>query len=171
MNQSGSRIRSSPLTNDTDVEFEYHRTGLALSIFSAFCFFCSLWLLNGYFTARTVVVLGNLFGFVALSWGTGWLVHVVVSLVEHHLWRLRTTLTRAPGAVYVGIYTLIIVVGVLDVFTSSLAFLLLFASTGFSVFSLTAIIISTVLAEVIAILPETVIVWLIIGLWRVITAK
>jgi hypothetical protein len=163
---SKSKVRSAPLNND--VAQEYNRVGLALAIFAALCFFCALWGLNGYFTARTIRGLGQTFEIASLSWGVGWLVHIVVSLIEQHLWRLREAVAGAPRFVLVGVYCLIILVGVVDVLTSALAFLELFSSAGFSVLDPTTRVISTILAEVIAILPEPVIIWLAIALWRVV---
>lgn len=162
-----SRVRSA-LLKDGVVEQEYNRVGLALSIFAALCFFVALWGLNGYFTARTITGLGEHFQLPFLSWGAGWLVHVVVSLIEQHLWKLRSTLGGAPGVVLVGIYWLIVVVGTIDVLTSSLAFLALFASVGQSASDTNIRTLSTLLAEVIAIVPEPIIVWLAVALWRVI---
>lgn len=168
MSTPRSKVRSYPLTNDSTVAHEYNRVGLALAIFAALCFFCALWALNGYFTARTVRSIGILFHILWLSWGAGWLVHVVISLIEHHLWRLRDAVDNAPRIVLYAVYSLIIVVGTLDVLSSALAFLLFFAAFGFPLFDQTTIVTSTVLAEVIAILPEAVIVWLVVALWRVI---
>ena len=164
---SYEKVTSAPL-KDGAVEQEYNRVGLGLAIFAAFCFFCALWALNGYFTARTVKAIGDTFHLTALSWGVGWLVHLIVSLIEHHLWKVRHAASGTPGVVIVGVYGLIILVGVVDVLTSSLAFLDLFRSVGFSIVDPTTHVVSTVLAEVITILPEPVIVWLGIALWRVV---
>lgn len=165
----GSKVRSAPLKGAPAIEDEYNRVGLALAIFAALCFFVALWCLNGYFTARTVYSLGLNFSIATLSWGTGWLTHIVVSLIEQHLWRLRTSLENMPRFVLLGIYALIILVGVIDVLTSSLAFLLLFNSMGLSPTEPTLRFACVVLAETIAILPEPVIVWLAVALWRVVT--
>lgn len=73
-----SKVRSAPLKDAAEVKEQYNRVGLALAIFAALCFFCALWGLNGYFTARTVRSIGLLLGFVSVSWGAGWLTHVVV---------------------------------------------------------------------------------------------
>ena len=104
----------------------------------------------------------------SVSWGAGWLVHVVISIIEHHLWRLRHAVAGAPITVIVGVFALIILVGVLDVFTSTLAFLLLFNSFGLDVLDPSVRFSGVVLAEIIAILPESVIVWLAVALWRVV---
>jgi hypothetical protein len=162
-----SKVRSAPLKSSNSVEQEYNRVGLALAIFAALCLFCALWGLNGYFTARTVRNAAYSLFLVSLSWGIGWLVHIIVSLIEHHLWRLREALGNTPRFVLVGVYALIIVVGVLDVLTSTLAFLLLFDSLGLSVLDPSVRVMSTIFAEIIAIIPEPTIVWLVVALWRI----
>jgi hypothetical protein len=163
-----SRVRSTPLKGNPAVQYHYNRVGLALAVFAALCFFLALWGLNGYFTSRTVRGIGLLFHLEGVSWGAGWLVHVVVSLIEHHLHRLREALGNAPRFVALGVYCLIILVGTLDVLTSAFAFLALFSSIGLSPADPSIRFISTVLAEVIAIIPEGVIVWLCVALYRVI---
>src|SRR6266498_76433 len=102
-----SKVRSVPLKDASEVQQEYNRVGLALAIFAALCFFCTLWGLNGYFTARTVRNVGSLLFSVVVSWGAGWLVHIVISIIEHHLWRLRHAVTGAPPVVIVGVFALI----------------------------------------------------------------
>jgi hypothetical protein len=163
----GSRVRSYPIHSNEAIHDQYNRTGLALAIFAALFFFIALWGLNGYFTARTVRSLGTLLGLSAFSWGSGWLVHVVVSLIEHHLFKLKEALGNAPALLIVVIYILIVVVGSLDVFTSTLAFLDLFSQAGLSPTNPTVRFVAVLFAEVIAIVPEPVIVWLCIALWRV----
>jgi hypothetical protein len=163
-----SKVRSAPLKSDNTVEREYNRVGLALAIFAALCLFSALWGVNGYFTARTVYSLGHLLSVSSLSWAAGWLVHIVISLIEQHLWKLREAVSNAPCFILVGVYCLIVTVGVLDVFTSALAFLSLFASFGLPAVDPSVRFVSTVLAEIIAIIPEPIIVWLIVALWRVI---
>jgi len=163
-----SKVRSAPLKGNVAVEHEYNRVGLALAIFAALCFFCALWGVNGYFTARTIRSIGYHFHLASVSWGIGWLVHVVVSLIEHHLWRLREAIGNAPRFVLVIVYCLIIAVGILDVLTSALAFLALFDAIGAPILDRSVLVISTLLAEVIAIIPESIIIWLIVALWRVV---
>jgi hypothetical protein len=162
-----STVRSIPLKN-TSIESEYNRIGLALAIFAALCLFCALWGLNGYFTSRTVRSIGMLLRLEGVSWGAGWLVHVIISLIEHHLHRLRAALGHAPRLLVVGVYCLIIAVGVLDVLTSALAFLLLFSSLGMSPTDPSVRFLCVVLSEIIAIIPEPLIVWLAVALWQVV---
>lgn len=159
---------SSSVVADEAVAQEYNRIGLALAVFAALFLFGTLWLVNGYFTARTVRTISIALGFASLSWGTGWLVHVVVSLIEHHLWRLRETLSRAPRIVIQVIYCLVVIVGVLDVLTSTVAFMQLFAWLGYAPFNLNTVLVSVIFAEIIAIIPEQIIVWLIVALMHVI---
>ena len=163
-----TRVRSAPLKNDIKVADQYNRIGLALAVFAALCFFCVLWGVNGFFTARTVRNIGPLLGFASMSWGAGWLVHIVVSLIEHHLWRLRHAVGGAPSTVVIGTFALILLVGILDVLTSTFAFLLLFVSLGADLSDPSTRFVSVMLAEIIAIIPEPIIVWLAVALWRVI---
>jgi hypothetical protein len=154
MDTPQSKVRSISLKSANTVQHEYNRVGLALAIFAAFCLFCALWAVNGYFTARTVRSIGLILRLASVSWGAGWLVHIIVSLVEHHLWKARHAMSETPSFVIMGMYCLIIGVGVLDVVTSASD-----PSVRF---------VSVVFAEVIAILPESLIVWLAVALWRVI---
>jgi len=147
---------------------QYNRVGLALAVFASLCFFTALWVLNGYFTSRTIYRLGQSHDLVFLSWGTGWLIHLVISLIEQHLWKLRTAVGGAPGIVLVAVYTLVVIVGVVDVLTSSLAFLELLATARFSPIMPATHLIATLLSEVIAIIPEPLIIWLSIALWRIV---
>jgi hypothetical protein len=163
-----SKVRSTSLKSNNTVEQEYNRVGLALAIFAALCLFCALWGLNGYFTARTVRNAAYSLFLVSLSWGIGWLIHIIVSLIEHHLWRLREAIGNAPRFVLLGVYALIVLVGVLDVLTSTLAFLLLFDSFGISALDPSVRVASILFAEVIAIIPEPIIVWLTVALWRIV---
>src|SRR5689334_22661584 len=154
-----SRARSAAAKQAVPIDGQYNRIGLTLAIFSALCFFLALWGLNGYFTASTVLSLGKYLGAASVSWGTGWLVHIVTSLIEHHLHRVRGAVGGTPSFVFLSVYGLILFVGALDVLTSALAFLFFFNSFGFNPTDPTARFVSVVLAEVIAILPESLIVW------------
>ena len=97
--------------------------------------------------------------------------HIVISIIEHHLHKLRAAVGNAPPIVLVSIYGLIIFVGVLDVLSSSLAFLLFFHSMGLSTTDPSVRFASVALAEVIAILPEPIIVWLFMALYQVVRKK
>src|SRR4051812_41281249 len=110
METSQSKVRSLPLKGNTAVEHHYNRVGLALAVFSALCLFCALWAVNGYFTSRTVRSIGAILHLASVSWGAGWLVHVIISLIEQHLWKLREAVSNAPRFVIVGVYCLIILV-------------------------------------------------------------
>ena len=104
--REGSTVRSAPLKSANTVQREYNRVGLALAIFAALSFFCALWAVNGYFTSRTVRSIGLILHLASVSWGAGWLVHVIISLIEQHLWKLREAVSNAPGFVLVGVYCL-----------------------------------------------------------------
>lgn len=166
-----SRVRREPPKQEVVADGQYNRVGLIMAIFSALWFFTALWGLNGYFTASTVRSVGILLGASSFSWGAGWLVHIVISIIEHHLHKLRAAVGNAPPIVLVSIYGLIIFVGVLDVLSSSLAFLLFFNSMGLSPTDPSIRFASVVLAEVIAILPEPLIVWLFLALYQVVRKK
>src|SRR5215216_1531849 len=114
-----SRVRSASSKKEVTVDGQYNRVGLILAIFAALWFFVALWGLNGYFTASTIRSVGMLLGAASVSWGFGWLIHIIVSLIEHHLWKLRQAVGGAPLFVLAGIYGLILLVGVLDVLSSA----------------------------------------------------
>jgi hypothetical protein len=169
-----SSVRSVPMRSGNSapqVEQEYNRVALALAIFATLCVFVALWGLNGYFTARTVVAGGRLLALAFLTWGTGWLAHLVISLIERHLWRLRQHLRGGPFIVTAAVYGVVLLVGVADVFTSVIGVLDLAARAGFDVQAFSTRIVATVLAETIAILPEPVIIWLSVALYRVIKSR
>lgn len=167
-----SRVRKAPVMAKTvTTDGQYNRVGLILAIFAALWFFTALWSLNGYFTASTVRSVGLALGLSSISWGTGWLVHIVTSIIEHHLYKLRTAAGQAPPVIWIGIYGLIIFVGVLDVLSSALVFMLFFHSLGLSATDPSVRFASVVLAEVIAILPEPIIVWLFLALYQVVRKK
>jgi hypothetical protein len=166
-----SRVRGASPKKAVAVDGQYNRVGLILAIFAALWFFVALWALNGYFTASTVRAVGLLLGATSVSWGVGWLVHIIVSLIEQHLWKLRAALGNAPLPILAAIYGLIIFVGVLDVLSSALAFLVFFNSLGLLVTDPSVRFASVVLSEIIAILPEPIIVWLFLALYQVIKKK
>lgn len=97
----------------------------------------ALWLLNGLLTVLWL-----------LSWGVAWwwgaLAHVVISLIEHHLWRSQ----RGSK------YPLILIVGGIDVYSSALGVLMFMGWAGLQLDPLYAYIFATVVAEAIAIAPE-----------------
>lgn len=165
-----TRARSSP-SKEVKVSDQYNRVGLVLALLAALWFFVALWCLNGYFTASTVRAVALLLGGAVVPWSVGWLVHIIISLIEQHLWRLRAAVKGAPLPVLAGVYGLIVFVGVLDVLSSSLAFLLFFLSFGLNLADPTVRCVSVALAEVIAITPEPLIVWLFMALYQVIRKK
>lgn len=166
-----SRVRRVPAKQAVAVDGQYNRIGLVLALLAALWFFCALWALNGYFTSSTVRAVGMLLGATVVPWSVGWLVHIIISIIEQHLWRLRTAVQNAPLPVLAGVYSLIVFVGVVDVLSSSLAFLLFFNSFGLDIADPTVRFVSVALAEVIAIAPEPLIVWLFMALYQVIRKK
>lgn len=166
-----SRVRRVQSKKVVTVDGQYNRVGLVLALLAALWFFVALWGLNGYFTANTVRAVGLLLGTAAAPWTVGWLVHIIISLIEQHLWKLRKAIKDAPLPALLGVYGLIVFVGVVDVLSSSLAFLLLFNSLGLDIADPTVRFVSVGLAEVIAIAPEPLIVWLFMALYQVIRKK
>lgn len=113
----------------------------------ALTFWIVLWLLNGASTTLPFY----LFGRSGLWLGIGICAHIIVSLIENHLWRSFRRCSRAErGLLAVEIF----IVGVVDVLTATLALYLLFLYLGLASPSLTWYAICTILAEVIAIGAE-----------------
>lgn len=163
-----TRVRRVPAKKAVTVDGQYNRIGLVLALLAALWFFVALWSLNGFFTASTVRAVGGFLGAASVPWSVGWLVHIIISIIEQHLYRLRAAVKNAPLPVLAGVYGLIVFVGVVDVLSSSLAFLLFFNSLGLDITDPTVRFVSIALAEVIAIAPEPLIVWLFMALYQVI---
>ncbi len=96
-----------------------------------------LWCVNG---LLTVLYLGSW----GLAWPAGILAHLVISLIEHHLWRGRRRST----------YPLIFAVGLVDVYSSAHELLRLALGYGVPLAYMDLVLLVTALAMAIAIAPE-----------------
>ncbi len=115
----------------------YYHAAQAGAELAAATLWAALWLANGYFTVSFLSALG-------IAWWWGCLAHLVISLIEQHLWRSRRR----------SAYPLVIAVGTLDVYTSAFGLLSLFAAWGVPLDGFVLLGAVTVLAEGIAIAPE-----------------
>jgi hypothetical protein len=67
---------------------QYQRGGVIAAIVVALALFLAAWAINGYFTAHTVAGLGGWLRMAWLSWGSGWCLHLVISVIEQHAWKV-----------------------------------------------------------------------------------
>ncbi len=162
--RQASQVRSAH-GQSTRAGAEYSRVRLALALLAALVLFVALWLLNGFFTARSVLAISALIGTSAMPWSVGWLVHIIITLLELAFWPFRDLLIKisAPRGVLWAMCGLAFLVGAADVLSSAVGFLGIFHSGALS-----ATMISTALAEAIAVGPEPIVVWLLVALWRVV---
>ncbi|NTV61911.1 MAG: hypothetical protein HGA65_00025 [Oscillochloris sp.] len=139
--------------------YQQGRASVGLTIIALL--FITAWLLNGYFTARAVVMLGG-------DWAFGATVHLVLTAVELTSVFVAPALraVRAPGWVHLVIWAIVLPFGAIDTLTSALGFIGWGLALGLPV-GLFLSVGATVLAEVIAFLPEPMLVWLTAALLRV----
>lgn len=118
------------------------------------------WLLNGYFTTRMVAALQG-------SWTLGIAVHLGITAVELTTVFAAPALraVRAPAWVHVIIWAIVLPFGTIDTLTSALGFMEWGLALGLPV-GLSLHVGSTLLAEIIAFLPEPMLVWLTAALLR-----
>ena len=117
----------------------------------ALTFWFALWLLNGATTALPFVLLGQRFSAPGIWLGVGACVHIIVTLIENHLWRSFRTCNTGEKIAIAGE---ILFVGVLDVLTAAVAFFFFFSYLGLATPSVAWYAICTILAEIIAIGAE-----------------
>jgi hypothetical protein len=117
----------------------------------ALVFWIVLWILNGASTALPFVLLGVRLGAAGLWLGIGICVHIIVSLIENHLWR---SFPRCQPGERGALAAEIFVVGLFDVLTSAFSLFALFLYLGLASPALAWYAICTALAEVIAIGAE-----------------
>ncbi len=142
---------------------DYEFGTLLLAEFATLVLWLIFWLANGFFTALFVHawalrLVDGLNRFLAQSvaldfsftlssstaWGLGACLHLMISLIELHLWRSGRRVT----------YFTIIVVGIFDVFTSAWGIHALAGAWGLPGTGLAWIVLYVLLAEAIALLPE-----------------
>lgn len=142
---------------------DYEFGTLLLAEFATLVLWLIFWLANGFFTALFVHawalrLVDGLNGFLAQSvgvdfsltlssstaWGLGACLHLMISLIELHLWRSGRRST----------YLTIIAVGIFDVFTSAWGISALAKAWGLPGTGLAWIVLYVLLAEAIALFPE-----------------
>ncbi len=114
----------------------------------------ALWLLNGFLTVLWLASWG-------LRWWWGCIAHAVISLIEHHLWKSR----RGSK------YPLIVVVGAIDVYSSTLGIMQFMAWAGLELHPFYLIVLCTVLAEIVAITPEPNFVGHVAEVWELVRGR
>lgn len=147
----------------------YNRGGVIAASCVGLAIFLSLWLLNGYFTARTAAGLGRFYAVPWLTWGAGWCIHLIISVAEQHSWKIPHYAASIPalrdvlGYLVLCMWFIAVAVGSADVLTTAVGLIDFFGAVSF-----TAQIVCVILAELIAVLPEPLIVGLVILLYRLI---
>jgi hypothetical protein len=142
----------------------YQRGRGAVGLSCIALLFALAWLLNGYFTALAVVTLGG-------DWVIGVSVHLLITAVELTTVFVAPALraVQAPGAVVLVIWLIVLAVGTGDTLSSALGLTAWGLALGLPD-GLFLTIGSTLLAEMIAFLPEPMLVWIIAALVRVLKA-
>jgi hypothetical protein len=147
----------------TAIRQGYEFGGLLLAEFAALVIWLVFWLANGFFTALFVQIVAlqlvdGLNRFIAgtiapdvqlalsvtAAWGLGGLMHVIVTLIELHLWRSGRRST----------YPLILAVGIFDVYTSTRGIQALAAVWSLPTSGWVWLLLYVGLAEAIALFPE-----------------
>lgn len=139
----------------------YRRWRGATGVLLVALIFAGAWMLNGYFTARTVAALRG-------DWLLGWAVHLIITAVELSTALVGPSLRtiRAPLWVHTLLWAVVLPFGLVDTFTSALGLLGIGLALGLPI-GLSLSIGVTVLAEVIAFVPEPMLVWLILAFRQV----
>ncbi len=135
----------------------YEYGGLIAALILTLVLWFALWIGNGYFSAAFLHAY-------AVPWGYGALAHLIVSTIEHHLWRARDYVDDTDWRVMRwGVYGMILLVGTYDVGTSFVGVLGAAESRGIGT-SVSIQAVAFVAAFGIAIAPEP----LMILTWRAI---
>jgi hypothetical protein len=132
----------------------YQRSRAAIGLAIVALIFAAAWLLNGYFTANTVVRAGG-------TMGWGWMTHLVLTVTELSPVFVMPYLRaiNAPLWLYILIWAIVLPFGVFDTGSSALGFLVWADGLGLA-WTTTTISVSTLLAEAIAFIPEPALFWL-----------
>lgn len=131
---------------------QYTRTRAAIGLFIFLLVFGFGWILNGTFTATKVEQLGG-----DIMWG--WTLHLVQSAIELAPIFVAPFIKGVPRTLLVVLWLISLPFGVFDVFSSADGMASWLRWTGAT--GTVAHIQNTVLGEVLAFLPEPMIVWLI----------
>jgi len=159
------RRRLSPARRAAPVGLgNYRRMRAAIGLAILLLVFCFIWMINGSFTAAMVMGLGG-----TLSWG--WAAHFINSALEVLPMFLAPYLRDlvVPRGIVVFVWLLSLPFGAFDVFSSAVQVAPWFAWTGASgILQHTQ---NTLLAELIAFLPEPMIIWLFLALFTVVRSR
>jgi hypothetical protein len=117
----------------------------------ALTFWVVLWGLNGVSTALPFVLVGRALGEPGIWLGVGICAHIIVSLIENHLWR---SFDRCSYGEKGAVASEILLVGIFDVLTAALAIYVLLLYLELASPSLPWYAVCTGIAEVIAIGAE-----------------
>lgn len=148
-----SRVRATPAAGS----YQRSRAAVVLGIFIlVFGFF---WIVNGDFTATMVMALFR----TTVEWG--WAAHLLMSAIEVGPVFLRPFFQKVPRSVLVVMWLLSLPFGVFDVFSSAVGIGPWFIWTGAA--GVGADLQNTALAELVAFLPEPMILWLLVALRNV----
>lgn len=146
----------------------YNKSGVIAVAVVALLLFVAVWLLNGYFTARTAAGVGGALGWPWLTWGVGWCIHLVISVCEQHAWKVPSYVRSISALADVYPYILLcmwaiaVIVGSLDTLTTAVGLVDLLRIESWS-----GVVWCVILAEAAAVLPEPLIVGLALFLYQV----
>lgn len=144
----------------------YNKGGVIAVACVALLLFIATWLVDGYFTARAVVGVGGWLRWAWVTWGAGWCVHLVVSVVQQHGWKMAGYVETIPALadvyphIRLAMWSLAVLIGALNTLTTAVGLMGVFQVETF-----TGQIVCVILAEAIAMLSEPMIVGLTIFLY------
>jgi hypothetical protein len=172
---STPQVRSAPMegrggggatTGGNVVRHTYNRGGVIAVACVALLLFIAAWSVDGYFTARTAVGIGAWAGWTWVTWGLGWSLHVIVSIIQQHGWKVAGHVRTVPmlSDVYqhirIAMWSLAVLIGSLNTLTTAVGLMGVFHVETF-----TGQIVCVILAEATAMLSEPMIVGLAIFLY------
>lgn len=158
-------VRSQHTPAHAQVRAIYTKSGVIAVACVALVLFIAVWLLNGYFTARAAAGIGGVRGLWWLSWGTGWCIHLIISVCEQHAWKVPSYVRSIPlladvyPYVLVTMWGLAVAVGSIDTLTTAVGLIDLLNVSAWG-----GVVWCVILAEVAAVLPEPLIVGLVLFL-------
>lgn len=144
----------------------YNKGGVIAVACVALVLFIAAWLLDGYFTARTVVGVGRWLGWLWVTWGAGWCLHLVVSVIQQHGWKVAGYVAKIPALadvhphIRLSMWALAVLIGAANTLTTAVGLMGVFRVDTF-----TGQIVCVILAEATAMLSEPMIVGLTIFLY------
>lgn len=144
----------------------YNRGGVIAVACVALLLFIAAWAVDGYFTARTAVGIGRWTGWAWATWGIGWTLHVIVSVIQQHGWKVAGYVRGIPALadvyqhIRIVMWALAVLIGSLNTLTTAVGLMGVFQVETF-----TGQIVCVILAEATAMLSEPMIVGLAIFLY------